>query len=99
MAHGTSSSRGCDRRRSVPTWTGDDPFAAHVYKGKVAAATHGGLPFRDPTTLVLFGPGVRAGAALDHCRYRRHRPDHRRVAGFDLDDVDGLVLAELIQPN
>ena len=49
-------------------WTGDDPFAAHVYKGKVAAATHGGLPFRDPTTLVLFGPGVPAGAALDHCQ-------------------------------
>lgn len=79
------------------TWDGDDPFAAQPYKGTPATATHGGLPFRDPTTLVLSGPGIAAGAALDHCYIVDTAPTIAAVMGVELDDVDGRVLVELIR--
>lgn len=78
------------------TWLGDDPFAPQLYKGSTAKATHGGLPFRDPTTLVAYGPGFAAGAALEHCQVVDVAPTLAALLGIELDSPDGRVLTELV---
>lgn len=78
------------------TWAGDDPFAPQLYKGKTAMATHGGLPFRDPTTLVAHGPGFAAGTSLDHGQIVDVAPTIAALMDLELDAPDGRVLTELI---
>lgn len=82
-----------------PAWQGDDPFAPHVYKNHPQLrATHGGLPnHHEPSTLVLSGPGVVPGASIDRCSLVDVAPTAAALAGFDLEDVDGRVLVELIR--
>lgn len=60
-------------------------------------STHGHQPDKGPQpTLFAFGPGVRAGVVLENCSIVDEPPTFARVLGFDMPDVDGKVLSELL---
>lgn len=78
--------------------SGDDPFAGHSYKGHGSlAASHGGLPCKDQTTtFIASGPSVRPGVVIERSSIVDEAPTMAAMLGFDLADVDGRVLSEII---
>jgi predicted AlkP superfamily pyrophosphatase or phosphodiesterase len=81
------------------TFAGDDIFASHSYKQHGAlVASHGGLPFRDQTTtFIASGPNVRPGVVVERCSIVDEAPTMAAMLGFDLPDVDGRIISEIIR--
>ena len=60
-------------------------------------ASHGHLPEKGPQpTLLAFGPHIRPGAVLERANLVDEAPTFARALGFDLEDVDGRCLTELL---
>jgi len=65
---------------------------------KTAMATHGGLPQREhQTTLFACGPSVRRGAVVERGRLVDEAPTMAHMLGFDMPDVDGRVIKEIVK--
>jgi predicted AlkP superfamily pyrophosphatase or phosphodiesterase len=80
-------------------YTPSDPLFVNAAPGdyKTALASHGGLPTRPRMTLFFAsGPSVRQGVELDTASLVDEAPTMARMLGFDMPDVDGRVLTELL---
>ena len=76
-----------------------DPLFMDAHPGdyKTAMASHGGLPALDHrTTFFCAGPAVKPGAAIHRACIVDEAPTMARMLGFDMPDVDGRALTELL---
>jgi len=64
---------------------------------KTAPGSHGGLPWLSHrTTFFGCGPAFREGAVLERASLVDEAPTMARILGFDMEDVDGRCLSELL---
>jgi predicted AlkP superfamily pyrophosphatase or phosphodiesterase len=72
---------------------GTDPEDYH----KIGSGMHGGLPFINETTaFIAAGPALRRGVVLDRRSMVDEAPTMAKILGFEMDDVDGQVMADLL---
>ena len=77
----------------------NDPLWLDTKPGdyKTSPGTHGGLPSRKHrTTFFACGPAFRKGAAVEEAVLVDEAPTMARALGFEMEDVDGRVLTELL---
>ena len=77
-----------------------DPLYMDAHPGdyKTAMASHGGLPtLEHRTTFFCAGPSVQPGAVLERACIVDEAPTMARMLGFDMPDVDGRVLNQLLR--
>lgn len=61
-------------------------------------ATHGGSPERaELTTFLAAGPDIRPGVVLPSCSMVDEAPTMAAILGFEMPDVDGQVLREILK--
>ncbi len=79
-------------------WAGDQVFGKPEYGGYTPLrASHGGLPFKDETTtFIASGPNVRPGAVVERRSIVDDAPTMARMLGFDLPEVDGRPIEEMV---
>lgn len=64
---------------------------------KTAPGTHGGLPWRDHrTTFFARGPAFKSGAVVERACLVDEAPTLARILGFEMEDIDGRCLGELL---
>ena len=82
-------------------WAGDSVFGKAEYAGfTTLKASHGALPYKDETTtLVAGGPNVRPGVVVERSSIVDNAPTLAHMLGFDLPDVDGQPLVDMIKPR
>jgi predicted AlkP superfamily pyrophosphatase or phosphodiesterase len=91
-----------ESRRNISFWEGlteASSFSSRLSGHKYAArASHGGLPWREETTtFIAYGPSVKAGAFIERADMVDEAPTMARMLGFDMPDVDGRVLHEILK--
>ncbi|MCL2093209.1 MAG: ectonucleotide pyrophosphatase/phosphodiesterase [Treponema sp.] len=91
-----------ESERGLSFWEGYELgsiFTERVLGDKVAGnASHGGLPFKEETTSFLaYGPSIKQGVSLEHALMVDEAPTMARMLGFDMPNVDGRVLTELLK--
>ena len=64
---------------------------------RLGRATHGYMPDKGPQPVFYAkGPDFRPGAELQRCDIVDEAPTFARILGFEMKDVDGRVLTELL---
>ncbi|MFI3283817.1 MAG: alkaline phosphatase family protein [Erysipelotrichaceae bacterium] len=72
----------------VPTIVGDYKFSK---------ASHGHLPHKEEqTTFIAFGPSIKKGVVVEVAQMVDEAPTMARMLGFEMEDVDGRVLEEIL---
>lgn len=79
---------------------GEEAFAqTRAGDYKTAKAGHGGLPYKEQhTTFIARGPNVRQGVVIERADLVDMAPTMAAMLGFEMKDVDGKALTEMIQP-
>jgi len=69
------------------------------YKGyEKLAASHGSLPWKDETTcFIAAGPSVKKGVCIERASIVDEAPTMARMLGFEMPDVDGKPLYEILE--
>lgn len=77
--------------------TGPIVSATHPGDYKTAPGSHGGLPFvKHQTTFFGCGPAFKKGAVIEEASLVDEAPTMAKMLGFEMADVDGRVLTELL---
>ena len=81
----------------------DNPKAEYIWGSKIpgdhyiGAATHGSCPERqENTTFIACGPSVRKGVVIEKAEMVDEAPTMARMIGFDMPDIDGRTLDEML---
>ena len=65
---------------------------------KVSPGTHGGQPWLDHrTTFFACGPAFREGVEIEKACLVDEAPTMAKILGFEMEDVDGRSLDELLK--
>ena len=86
-----------------PLSFGYDPAAPLFTKAapgdyKTAPGTHGGLPWRDHrTTFFACGPAFKKGAVIEQACLVDEAPTMAKILGFEMEDVDGKCLDDILR--
>jgi predicted AlkP superfamily pyrophosphatase or phosphodiesterase len=80
------------------TLKGDTVFGMPEYPGySTLAASHGGLPFKnETTTFIACGPEVKRNVVVERRSIVDEAPTMARMLGFDMPDVDGKPILEMV---
>lgn len=86
-----------------PLSFGYDPAAPLFTKAapgdyKTAPGTHGGLPWRDHrTTFFACGPAFKKGAVIEQACLVDEAPTMAKILGFEMEDIDGKCLDDILR--
>jgi predicted AlkP superfamily pyrophosphatase or phosphodiesterase len=80
------------------TLKGDSVYGKPEYSGYATlAASHGGLPYKDETTtFIACGPDVKKNVVVERRNIVDEAPSMARMLGFEMPDVDGKPIMEMV---